>query len=89
MVISATADAKPAASSEPPLEGADAVWGFRFGADGAMGLDEACQFLGGISRYTLDRKAKAGLLRKGKHPGSKLVMYCRRAIQVYLANAEI
>lgn len=72
------------------LSPADARWGFTFGCDGLMSLEEACDFLGGISVDTLDNRARDGLIRKGKHPnGLRKAVVCRRSVVEFAATMEI
>lgn len=69
------------------LDPIDAKWGFQFGVDGVMGTTQACEFLGGISRDTLDRLAKDGLIRKGKI-GSKVAI-CLKSARHFLSGLEV
>lgn len=72
------------------LEGADKQFGYRFGCDGLMSIDEACKFLGGVSRHTLARRADAGLIRTGRQSdrGSGRTVFCRRSVEEYAASLE-
>jgi hypothetical protein len=66
---------------------ADERWGYPFGVDGLMGTDEACRFLGGCHRHTLDNIASEGNIRKGKS-GNRIVI-CRRSIEDYVSSIEV
>ena len=82
MVTTATKD-------EP--EGADAKFGYRFGIDGLVSLEEACRFLGGINRDTLNKYAAQGLIRKGKRSGLRYgrVVICKRSLEEYASSLEL
>ena len=68
---------------------ADKRFGYRFAVDGLMGPKEACEFLGGISRLTLDRLVNVDeVIRRGKFPGRKTVGYCRRSVMNYAHSIE-
>lgn len=61
-------------------------WGFAFGVDGLMNLEEARQHLGNMSRKTVDRLAEACHIRRGK-VGARVV-FCRRSVVEYVKTVE-
>lgn len=69
-----------------PLEGADKAWGFPFGADGTLGINEVAETLG-VSRSTIERLVSKGKLRKGKVAGKAVI--CRRSLDHYMATVEL
>lgn len=69
--------------------GADRKWGYPFGVEGCLPVEESCELTGGIHRETLKRKADAGLVRRGRHPSGRSLAYCRRSISEYPAQMEI
>ncbi|TWU12880.1 hypothetical protein CA54_17060 [Symmachiella macrocystis] len=78
-----------ATTTENKLTGADKEWGYRFGVNGLMSVDEACAFLGGIHGETLKRKSNDGLVRRGRHPNGRTLAYCRRSVIEYIAQMEV
>ena len=69
------------------LNEADRKYGYRFGCDGLMSIEETCEFLN-ISRWTLNARIDAGHIRKGKHLDGRAVVICRRSVQEYLSRLE-
>lgn len=65
---------------------ADRHHGYRFGVDGLVSVDDACKFLGNISRDTLDRRANAGHIRKGRN--GRRVVICKRSLANYASQLE-
>lgn len=75
------------------LTPADEAWGYKFGCDGLMGLEEASRWLAGVSESTLDRWAteadpKTGLtkIRKEKRGGKRV--FCRRSVLEYASHGD-
>lgn len=66
---------------------ADEKWGYQFGVDGLLSAEDACNFLGGCHRHTLDNYAADGKIRKGKS-GNRIVI-CRRSLEEYVSNIEV
>lgn len=62
-------------------------WGYPFGVDGVVDMDEACRMFGNVNRITVDRRAHDQLIRKGKDKGR--VVFCVRSIKRYLASTEV
>jgi excisionase family DNA binding protein len=67
------------------LTGADKTWGFLFGVDGLLTLDQAQGFLG-VSQRTVYRLLDDGVLRRGKVRGK--VVICKRSVLEYLKTVE-
>lgn len=77
-----------AATTTELLSEADKRFGYRFGVDGVMGFDEACTFMGNISRDTLYRRIADELIRKGRHPKNGRSVVCRRSVTSYVSKLE-
>lgn len=71
--------------SDKALEGADKEWGFRFGAEGTMSVEETQGFLG-VSERTVYRLIDDGAIRRG-YIRSKPVV-CKKSVIAYLATVE-
>lgn len=69
------------------LTGVDAKFGYEFGCEGLMTVDEACKMLS-LTRWTIDKLHLEGKLRKGHITGGR-VRICRRSVREYLATLEI
>lgn len=63
------------------LTGEDKQYGWRFGCDGTMKLQDAIRFIG-VSERTVWRLIEEGKLRK-RVLRSKVAIICRRSIQSY------
>lgn len=72
--------------SNKSLEGADKQWGFHFGVDGTLSIDDAADFLS-VSDRTVYRLEADGLIRTGRVRGKKVV--CKRSLMVYLRTCEV
>ena len=70
-----------------PLSGADAEFGYVFGCEGLMTVDEVCETLS-ITRWTIDKLHGDKSLRKGHITGNR-VRICRRSVREYLATLEV
>lgn len=68
---------------------ADDHFGYPFGVDGLMSIEEACDFLGKISRDTLGRLVAEGSIRKGHFPKRNKAVVCRRSVTEYAKSTEI
>lgn len=72
----------------------DQDWGWEFGCEGLMTLDDACEMLS-VSRNTLDRLCTEKFLRKGKSPRhdpknkATRVYICRRSVREYMRSMEV
>lgn len=71
---------------------ADTQWGYAFGVDGLMDAREVCEFLGNVSRTTIDRLVAARRIRKGNTGGKGnrggRGVYCRRSVAEYARSLE-
>jgi excisionase family DNA binding protein len=67
------------------LEGADKEWGFRFGAEGTMSIEQVQGFLG-VSERTVYRLIDDGVIRRGKIRGKPVI--CKKSVLAYLATTE-
>jgi len=76
------------AAQDDALNVADKRWGYKFGCNGLMRTAEVCQHLS-ISRWTVDRLAEDGRIRKGKDANCNRVVFCRRSIDAYVASLEV
>lgn len=65
---------------------ADTSYGYAFGIDGVVSMQETCKLLGDVSRDTVDRLCEARKLRRGKTDG--LVRICRRSLTNYIRSLE-
>lgn len=65
---------------------ADVQWGFPFGVDGCVSIQEAAGILGGVSKRSVFRLIEVGKIRRGKI-GSRAVI-CRRSLKTYLSQCE-
>jgi hypothetical protein len=89
IITAVVADATHRQPEAPtPLAGADKQYGFRFGCDGLMSVPQAREFLGDISKHTLYRKIRAGLIRKGNIGEGGRTVICRRSVIEYIATME-
>jgi hypothetical protein len=68
------------------LSPADEAYGYEIGEAGMVDLAEARSILGGVSRTTIWRLSKKGIIRSSKILGSK--RYCRRSLLNYLKPNE-
>ncbi len=66
---------------------ADRRFGYRFGCDGVIGLEEALKMLGNPSRTTIDRRCDELKIRKGRD--GQRVVFCIRSINEYIASLEV
>lgn len=64
----------------------DRKWGYRFGVEGIVSLEEAAAMLAGCSTRTVERRIEQGLIRPGKH-GGRLVI-CKQSLLDYIASLE-
>lgn len=62
-------------------------WGFVFGIEGALNIEDAMKFLGGCSRSTVDRLAEKGLIRTSKI--GRRVVYCKRSLREFMKSGEV
>ena len=69
-------------NSESP---ADKAWGYEFGIDGLMSLDQVREFLGGMSRSAIERHVYSGELRKGR---KGRVYFCKRSVIAFASTFE-
>lgn len=65
---------------------AERKWGYQFGIDGTVDLEEAAKILGGCDTQTVERRIAAGFLRVGKDV--RRVIICKRSLMQYLARCE-
>lgn len=65
---------------------ADRKFGYRFGVDGIVNLDDALKMLAGCSRATLDRRCEEQKIRKGRD-GNRVV-FCVRSLKDHIASLE-
>lgn len=65
---------------------ANTSWGYPFGVDGCVSLQDAAAMLGGISTRGVTRLAKDGLIRQGKV--RRRAVICTKSIRAYLAQCE-
>ena len=70
------------------LSEVDEQWGYAFGCDGLMTTAEASEHLA-VSRWALDRMCESEQIRKGKHPDTNRIAFCRRSIDVYMNRMEV
>jgi hypothetical protein len=68
------------------LNEADAKWGYRFGIDGVVSIEQAQSALANASRNSINRRIADGLLRTGKDVGR--VVICKRSLTNYIAGLE-
>jgi hypothetical protein len=68
------------------LIGADKSWGFRFGCDGVVSVNEAMEHLG-IARTKLYELKNSGKIRTGKIDRKTVV--CRRSMNEFLKTVEV
>jgi hypothetical protein len=75
-------------ATKPKIFGsaADDAWGYKFGVDGLLSVDEAAKFLS-VSGRTLDRLAVARKIRKGRFP-SNVRAFCKRSVQEFAQSLE-
>lgn len=68
----------------------DQKWGYPFGEEGLMSLEQAAEFLGGVSKRTVYRLIEAGRIRAGNiGPGSRShSKICRKSIRLYVKGCE-
>ena len=64
---------------------ADKKWGWSFGCDGLMSFEQAQEYLGGMSRSSIDRHAEAGRIRKGR---SGKIYFCKRSVIEFAKSLE-
>lgn len=69
---------------------ADQKWGYPFGESGLMSLEQAAEFLGGVSKRTVYRLAADGRIRVGSvglgaRSHSKV---CRKSLLLYVKGCE-
>lgn len=65
---------------------ADRKWGYRFGCDGIVNLEDAGKILANASTRTVERRIAAGVLRAGYEGGRTVV--CVRSIRDHIAGLE-
>ncbi|WP_010587880.1 hypothetical protein [Schlesneria paludicola] len=63
----------------------DRKWGFPYGVDGLLSFEKTQELLGGMSRTSIERHVKSGLLRKG---GSGKVYFCKRSVYDFIRTLE-
>lgn len=71
----------------------DRQWGYTFGCDGLLTIDQVQEVLP-VSRKTIYRLCADRLLRKGKNPqhdprSSGAVFICRRSLSEYVRSMEV
>jgi len=76
------------------LEGSDKKYGYVFGCEGFMSMNEVSEELG-LHRNSISRRIEDGRLRGGKHPGpdgkkrkNSLVAICRRSVREYKKQVQ-
>lgn len=65
---------------------ADAKWGYRFGEDGIINLEDAAAMLAKASTQTVENRIKAGKIRSGKDVGRLVI--CKKSLVEYIAGLE-
>jgi hypothetical protein len=82
----------PALQSHQAIKGkifgsaADEHWGYRFGIDGLMSVDDAAEHLA-VSGRTLDRLTVQQKIRKGRYP-SGVRAFCKRSVTDFAQSLE-
>lgn len=71
--------------SKNALQGADKQWGFKFGVDGLLTIEQTQTFLG-VSQRTVYRLINDRSLRRGYV--RKKPVICRRSVAEYLRTVE-
>lgn len=68
----------------------DEMFGYIFGCDGLMSMDEVCTFLGkDVAHDTVDRLIAENKLRAGNLRGKRgRVRICRRSLMEYVSSIE-
>lgn len=74
------------ANTKTKLTGADKTWGFRFGEDGVVSVNEAMRILS-VGRTKLYELFDDGKVRRGNI--DRKVIVCRRSILEYLKTVEV
>lgn len=76
----------PAVQVSPIWTAADRAYGWKFGVAGVVSKTRARELLGGVSRYTVIRLARAGKIRSGSV--GKVPVYCLFSILRFIESAE-
>jgi hypothetical protein len=69
---------------------ADQKWGYPFGEEGLLSLEQAAEFLGNVSKRTVYRLAADGRIRVGTIGLSARghAKVCRKSLRLYVKGCE-
>jgi len=64
----------------------DLRYGYQFGVDGLVTVEQVSEMLGGPSIRTVERRIRSGKFRTGRDEGRLVI--CKRSVLEYIAGLE-